>query len=381
MNVYIQELCRALGEQGHTVDVYTRAHDPVDEPVVDLTDNVRLVHLEAGEVNSMNKSAAYSYVDEFVRNLERFRWEHRLRYDLVHSNYWMSGEVGSQVASRWHVPHVTMFHTLGAVKNRLGIGAGEPASRIEAERKVAQECDRIICATEKEKEDLRIHYGAVEERLGVVSCGVDLERFRPLDRGDARRRLGLDGRPLVLYVGRIEFLKGLDRLICAASGLDGHAPAQVLVVGGDDRDRDELQRLGRLSRDLGVGHLVTFEGAVDHSALPLYYNAADVCAIPSYYESFCMVALEALACGTPVVGSRVGCIEALVQDGVNGYKLDDDSPSELARKLLLALSGLPHGSNQRARIRGSVEQFGWSEVAEGVLEQYGQVLHTCAGVA
>ncbi|MFW6150461.1 MAG: glycosyltransferase [Chloroflexota bacterium] len=381
MNVYIRELSRALGEQGHTVDVYTRAHDPVEQQVVELTGNVRLVHLEAGEVNPITKSAAYSYVDEFARNLERFRCEHRLGYDLVHSNYWMSGEVGSCLAKSWHVPHITMFHTLGAVKNALGIGAREPATRIWAERMLTQDCDRIVCATDKEKEDLQAYYGAAGERIGVVSCGVDVERFTPLDRAAARRHLGLDDRPVVLYVGRIESLKGLDRLIRATAQLDGHRPARVLVVGGDERDRDELQRLARLACELGVEHLVTFEGAVEHSALPLYYNAADVCAIPSYYESFCMVALEALACGTPVVGSRVGCIETLVRDGLNGYKLDDDSPSELAQKLLLALAGLPHDSDGRTRVRGSVQGLAWPVVARGILEQYRQVLPTCAGVA
>lgn len=381
MNVYIRELSRALGEQGHTVDVYTRAHNPVEESVVELTDNVRLVHLEAGEVNPMNKSAAYSYVDEFVHNLERFRCEHGLRYDLVHSNYWMSGEVGSCLAAWWHVPHVTMFHTLGAVKNALGIGARESAARIWAERALAYDCDRIICATDKEKEDLWAYYGAAEKKIGVVSCGVDLERFRPLDRVEARRRLGLDERPLVLYVGRIESLKGLDRLIRAAAVLDGHGPAQVLVVGGDNRDRDELQRLEYLSRELGVQHIIAFREAIEHSGLPLYYSAANVCAIPSYYESFCMVALEALACGTPVVGSRVGCIENLVQDGVNGYKLDDETTSELACKLIAALSGLSRDADQRAGIRDSVRQFAWPAVAAGVVEQYRQVLSTCAGVA
>lgn len=380
MNVYIREISRALGEYGHTVDIYTRAHDPIEDSVVQLSDNVRLVHLEAGEVNPLSKATAYSYVDEFACNLDRFRREQGLRYDLVHSNYWMSGEVASCLAAKWGVPHVTMFHTLGAVKNALGIGAREPAARISAERKLARDCDRIICATDREKGDLRAYYGATAQNIGVVSCGVDLERFRPLDRAEARRRLGLDDRPLVLYVGRIESLKGLDRLIRAAAALDGHGPVRVLVVGGDDRDRGELQRLGRLSRELGVGHLVTFKGAVEHSALPLYYNAANVCAIPSYYESFCMVALEALACGTPVVGSRVGCIETLVHDGVNGYRLDDEAPSELARKLLLALSVLPHDAGQRGQIRHSVQQFSWPIIAASVVEQYRQVLSTCVGV-
>jgi len=188
MSIYIRELASELSKQGHLVDIYTRAHDPRDKQIVELGKNTRLIHLEAGEVEDIHKLVMYSYLLDFACNSENFRRRNHLRYDLVFSHYWLSGRVGEYLRGWWHVPHIVMFHTLGAVKNAIGIGEDEPELRLEAERDLAQNCHHIIAATEKEKSDLLRHCGASPDRIGVIPCGVNLELFRPVDKELAKKR-------------------------------------------------------------------------------------------------------------------------------------------------------------------------------------------------
>ena len=213
MSVYIVELARELGKQGHLVDAYTRVHDPNDPQIVDIGQNARLIHLRAGEVEQIHKLAVYSYLPDFACNLEDFRKNNGLQYDLVFSHYWLSAWVGEYLQLWWYVPHIAMFHTLGAVKNAIGIGEDEPELRIETERDLARSCHHIIAPTEKEKEELILHYGSSPERISVVPCGVNLELFQPVDKEVAKQELGFGGERIVLFVGRIEPLKGIEQLI------------------------------------------------------------------------------------------------------------------------------------------------------------------------
>jgi D-inositol-3-phosphate glycosyltransferase len=374
MSVYIRELARELGKLGHTVDIYTRAHDLREEQIVRLGDKARVIHLQAGEIEPIDKLAVYSHLEDFACSLEDFRASNSLRYDVIHSHYWLSGWVGRRIQRWWDVPHVIMFHTLGAIKNAIGVGESEPALRIMAERELVRDCHRIIAATEKGRGELVSYYDASLEKISVVPCGVNLELFRHLDKETARRSLGLNGHNILLFVGRIDPLKGIDKLLMALPKLDTRRNLKLLVIGGDEDSQPEVERLQRLSRSLHIQDSVTFAGIVEQKELPLYYSAADVCVIPSYYESFGLVALESLACGTPIVATRVGGIESVVRQGQNGYMVEDNAPLRLADRVAALLSQKGSGMNSADSIRASVNGFSWSNIAEAIVPEYSAIL-------
>ena len=368
MSVYVRELARELGRRGHLVDVYTRVHDPNEDQVVKLGRKARLVHLKAGG-EDIHKLALYPHLAEFACNLEDFRKRNGIRYDLIHSHYWLSGWVGKWVQQWWGIPHAIMFHTLGAVKN--AVGANETELRTETEKDLATGCNRIIASTERERDDLAYYCGASRETIGVVPCGVNLELFRPMDRERARQILNLDGAKVILFVGRIDPLKGIENLLVADLSRTQHL--QLIVAGGDD---NEIERLKALSRELHIDDSVTFLGSVSQEELPRLYSAADVCVAPSYYESFGLVALESLACGTPVVATRVGGIESLIQQGKTGYIAADNAPQTLADTIARLFSSQNSGIRSAGYIRESVTRFNWANIAEAILKQYQETLRT-----
>jgi D-inositol-3-phosphate glycosyltransferase len=267
-----------------------------------------------------------------------------------------------------------MFHTLGAVKNAVGIGEGEPGLRIQTERELVNGCHRIIGSTRKEKEDLIRYYGASPAKIHIIPCGVNLDLFRPIDKGFARCRLGLNGGSIILFVGRMIPLKGIDRLLMAIACLKGMERPKLVVVGGDEQCRVELERLRSLSQRLMISDSVDFLGFVDHEKLPFFYNAADLCVVPSYYESFGLVALESLACGTPVVATKVGGIQSVIQQGETGYVVSDNAPHRLADKIGLLLSAPKATGETTDFIRASVARFSWSNIAEVIIGEYRAVL-------
>ncbi len=369
MSVYIRELARELGQQGHLVDVYTRVHDPKDPQIINLGQNARLIHLRAGEDEEIHKLAVYSYLPDFACNLENFRKHNSLQYDLVFSHYWLSTWVGKYLQQWWHVPHITMFHTLGAVKNTIGIGEDEPELRIEMERDLARNCHHIIAPTEREKEDLIRHYGASPERIGVIPCGVDLELFQPMDKEIAKQQLGFTDDKIILFVGRIEPLKGIDQLLRAMPYLQNGQGPRLMIIGGDESSQYEIERLQGLSRELHIQGSVTFLGLIKHEQLPYFYSAADACVIPSYYESFGLVALESLACGTPVVATDVGDLRSVIRQGEAGYVVIDNTPRHLADKIALVLSRPSRDTKSALSIRASVSSFSWLNIAEAVIRE------------
>jgi D-inositol-3-phosphate glycosyltransferase len=366
MSVYIRELARELGQQGHFVDIYTRVHDPNDPRIEELVEGVRLIHLKAGKEAKIQKTDVYFTLPEFTFNLENFWEDNGLRYDIVFSHYWMSALVGKYLQEKWQIPYVTMYHTLGAVKNAIGIGEGEPALRIVSERDTVRDCQRIIVATEKEKQDLIRHYGAFPEKIGVVPCGVNMALFKPMDKIAARQKLGLTDEKILLFVGRIDPLKGIDQLLKTMPRLKNSDGIRLIVVGGDENSRAELEGLEKLSVELNIQDSVTFQGLVKQDQLPYYYNAADVCVVPSYYESFGLVALESLACGTPVIAADVGDLRNIIRQGETGYVVADNSPEKLAASIQAILSGPQRDIESVLSIRASVSRFDWSKIAEKV---------------
>lgn len=260
-----------------------------------------------------------------------------------------------------------VFHTLGAVKNAIGIGHREPELRIKTEMRLTRSCQCIIATTERERADLIQHYGALPEGISVIPCGVNLDLFQPLDREIARRQLGFGRGRNLLFVGRIEPLKGVDRLLRAMTYLHHGQQIGAVIIGGDGNSHSEVGRLRKLSRELNIAESVTFLGVIEQERLPWFYSAATACVIPSYYESFGLVALESIACGTPVVATDVGDLGRIIQPGETGYVVPDGSPRSLAQKIAMLLSHLD--TNSALSIRASVTRFSWSNIARQIISR------------
>ena len=379
MSVYIRELARELGSRGHKVDIYTRLNGTGHNHIIDLYENVRLIHLSAGNNGYVRKLALYYYLADFFRALEKFKNQQNLRYDLIHSHYWLSGRLGSWVQERWNIPHIVMFHTLGVVKNIVGLAEQEPDLRLATERKLAQTCQRILAPTAMEKQNLIKFYNAADEKIGVVPCGVNLDLFYPQNKKAARQLLGFDeNTSIALYVGRFDPIKGIDRLLKAVARLRRHQRMQLVVIGGDGPETNEFQNLQRLAHEVGVQDAVTFLGRIEQKKLPPYYSAADVLVIPSHYESFGLVGLESLACGTPVVSTRVGAMSAILQNGRAGLLVDNAESVSLANSIAAIFTRQRAGEFSAARVRPVVCQFGWENVASGIIEEYGAVFKNSA---
>jgi len=371
MNVYVRELSRTLAATGIQVDIFTRAHQPGENMVSYPSAGVRLVHIPAGARLEMDKLEQHAHIQELSGNLEAFVEQDGAKYDLIHSHYWLSADAGRELSRRWGIPHLVMFHTLGAVKAGLAVERGESQARLLAEKSAVQSCRRIIAATGREKRDLVRLYDAAPEKIAIIPLGVNLEYFQPQDQQAARRRLGWpEDVPLLLYVGRIEPLKGIDRIVCALSLLGGCPQTRLLVVGGDEQAEEDTAALKALAGQLGLGVRVLFREAVPQAELPFYYSAADVTVVASYYESFCLVILESLACGTPVVSTDVGVAGSVIVSGENGEMTADNDPARLASALARVLAADYGSSARKEAIRASVMGYGWDVVAGRVAAEY-----------
>ncbi|MFA5079187.1 MAG: glycosyltransferase, partial [Dehalococcoidia bacterium] len=307
MNVYIRNLCLQLEKLGVAADVYTCCHEG-NEPCNFSAPACRtgLVHINAGASGHGRTDHAL----DLAQAVEVYCRDRGLRYDIIHSHYWLSGLAGSYLKQMWDVPHITMFHTLGSLKNGSLPGLREPDYRIAAERSVMSSCDRIIASTSLEKQGIVSRYGADADKISVIPCGVNTTLFHPVPTPEARAACGLPQKKTLLFVGRPDPIKGLDNLLQAVSLLGRENDLQLVIAGCGDQ---WMSGSGQ-SADCGSGGLgdrVIFTGPVDHEKMYLYYNAADLCVIPSYYESFSLTALEAVSCGTPVLATCVGEIPEL----------------------------------------------------------------------
>ncbi len=374
MNVYVRELARELGRMGVFVDVFTRSQNPTIPRVVRLAERARVIHLPAGPQAPMARERVHAHLEEFVDGVEAWRAGEGRDYDLVHANYWLSGVVGLTLRARWGAPLVQMFHTLGALKNGAGVAAErEPALRVAEERRIVAAADRLVAANAIERAGLVSAYGADLARVAVIPCGVDTDLFTPGAAGAARAALGLDAGPLLLYVGRIAPIKGLDTLLDAVGCLRGAgSPARLAVIGGeaDEPVEGHESLIRRRAAALGLGDAVTFVGAQPQERLRDWYVAADVTVLPSYYESFGMVALEAMACGSPVVASRVGGLQSTVRDGVTGLLVPEGDPCALAETVARVLGD----GALRWRLGREGQRWAaghrWPCVAEAICREY-----------
>lgn len=389
MNVYVRELARELGRRGTAVDIFTRAQRRGEPQIVEVGPNARVITLRTGPAAPYDKNWVLDYIPEFVQRIRCFADGQDLHYDLIHSHYWLSGVAAIELRKMWGVPVVHMFHTLGAMKNQIATTPiwGETDERVAIEGRLLREADVIVAATRLDRAQMQFHYGIEAERAVVIPCGVDTTMFRPHDQAEARQRMGLPPRPakIVAFVGRIEPLKGLDTLLRAMALLADRAfvprsELHLVVVGGDahaheDQWGGEERRLRALVHELGIADMVRFVGSRTQGQLPLLYSAADVVAVPSHYESFGLVALEAQACGTPVVASRVGGLTFTVEDGVSGFLEPWDDPAAFAGRIeaLVLHEGLREEMGAHAIV--NAQQYAWPRITDQVFALYRSVEH------
>lgn len=376
MNVCVRELARQLARQEMQLDVYTRQVYPYDEAVTDFEQGARLIRLPAGPWGPLDKQGLFDALPEFTAGLRAFAEREGKAYILIHAHYWLSGWSAIQLKETWGTPVVQSFHTLGQVKN-LAAQPGEetePSLRIEHERQVIQRADRVIVATEVEREQVISLYDADPEKLRTVPCGVDTELFRPIPRAEARRVVGVSPEDKVaLFVGRLEQQKGLDVLFPALARIHqqvGH-PLTFLIIGGDRRrEAQKLEQLRQRAEELGISCHVRLPGLIEQRCLPYYYSAADVCAMPSYAESFGMVAVEAMACGTPIVASRVGGLQLTVRDGVTGYLVPPRDVESLAERMIQILRDPALRDRLGAAGIERAQEYSWQTIATGLRQVY-----------
>lgn len=387
MNVYVRELSRELGRQGVAVDIYTRSQDPHTPLITNLAPNVRVFAVRVGPAAPYDKNWVLDYLPEFVHRIRCVADGEDIHYDVIHSHYWLSGVAALELRQAWGTPVIHMFHTLGAMKNTIARGdEAETEQRIAIERMLLHEVDRVVAATPLDRAQMLEHYDAECERIVVVPCGVDVEHFHPIAHQIARNELGVPPHPhrMLLFVGRIEPLKGIDTLLRSMALLAEQQPALrgdicLAIIGGDRRETpdqwsSEMRRLRRLQGELGIGHLVTFQGSQDQRKLPLFYSAADMVVVPSHYESFGMVALEAMACGTPVIASNVGGLRYTVRDGETGLLVPREDPEALAEKISLLLNDEPLRLQLGRNGVQAAQRYSWAAVAQDIRELYDHVV-------
>jgi D-inositol-3-phosphate glycosyltransferase len=383
MNVYVRELSRFLGQQGIAVDVYTRRQDPWEPTVVPFGPRARVIHLHAGPAAPYAKHRVWDHLPEFVEGVLAFATSQDVHYDLLHSHYWLSGWVALQLRQLWALPMVYMSHTLGYPKNAAAqqVWEQEPPRRLLVEYEILKHSDALVAESPASKQHMVQEYGVDPARVQIIPCGVDTLLFRPQNRQQARRALALpEAAPLVLFVGRLQPLKGLDTLLRAMHLVRQQYPTlQTLIVGGgldtdDPHEAAELERLRALAAHLDLMPHLAFIKAQSQETLVQYYTAADVFVLPSHYESFGMVALEAMACGTPVVASQVGGLTSTIVHERTGLLAPVGDWQAFARAISRVLASPTlrdmwgYASVQRA------QTYAWPRVVERNVQLYHRLI-------
>lgn len=382
MNVYISQTAVEMARRGVAVEVFTRATSSDQPPVVELAPGVLVRHVPAGPFEPLSRDELPAQLCAFTSGVLRAEAFHEPGYyDLIHSHYWLSGQVGWLARDRWGVPLVHTAHTLAKVKNAAMADGDtpEPRTRVFGEEQVVAEADRLVVNTAVEAHQLIGLYGADPRAVRTVSPGVDLDRFRPGSQAASRAALGLPQDAVVLaFAGRIQPLKAPDVLLRAAAQLVGDDPALaerlvVLVAGGPSgTGLEQPQALRELADSLGIGDLTRFLPPQSGEHLVHVYRAADVVAVPSYNESFGLVALEAQACGTPVVAAEVGGLPVAVRHGVSGLLVPSHRAGDWATALRrVALEVATHAEFARGAVRHA-SRFSWARTTDTLLEAYSE---------
>ncbi|MBI3577412.1 glycosyltransferase [Candidatus Gottesmanbacteria bacterium] len=390
-NVYILEMSRALGRLGWTVDVFVRWSFRKTSQIAKVSETVRVIRIPAGPIKFIPKEELFPLMPKYIESFLAFKEKNNLDYLLIHGNYYNSAYAAVEAAAKLGIPTVNTFHTLGVVKQKaLGSFDPSPADRIEHEKEVLNRLDRIIATSPQMKDDLVNLYAVPAKKIATIGEGVNLKRFYPIPTLIARRVLRWpQNQHIILYIGRIERRKGIDTLVSAIAQLlkkPGIERKNVwcIVSGGEPKSRwkkelpvvkAERERLSKLAEKEGVADVVRFIGGVSPEELPYYYSGADVTCVPSYYEPFGLVPLESMACGTPVVASKVGGLQYTIRDGKTGYLVPAHDATAFADKLLFLLQ---HPQAKKMMRENGLERvahsFTWEAVGEKMSAFYNDLL-------
>ena len=379
-NIAVAELACGLAEVGYSVDVFTRSTSSTEPEIVLWKPRIRIIHVVAGPRQQLAKEVLLPYMDEFAQNMGRFIHQQATPYRLVHAHFFMSGLVALKLKQQFKLPFVITFHALGLVRRiHQGADDGFPAERISLERRIVQEADGIVALCPQDSVDLITLYGASPSKTTIIPNGYNPEVFFPVGQAMARQQLGLDPKaPLLLQLGRLVPRKGIATVIRALALLNQKQaiPAQLLIVGGDSRCADvaltpEIGRLQQVASDLGVAEQITFTGNRERHELRYYYSAADAFVTTPSYEPFGITPLEAMACGTPVVGSAVGGIKHTVLANKTGFLVPPNDPAALAARLAMLLSSKNlRDQFSRAAIQHVRSGYTWQQVARQTSDLY-----------
>lgn len=387
MNVYVRDLARALGREGIHLDVFTRSQDEhVPHVLHDLGFGNRVAHIPSGPEYPLPKEELVTHIPEFVKNILEFAEKKECCYDLIHSHYWMSGIAAEQLAEEWDAPIIQMFHTLGKLKQQVAQNAEEAEGeyRIKGELQVIQRVEKIIASTTTEQAQLVDLYGADPAKIDVISPGVDTSYFYPIPPDEAKEYVGIpEEKKMILFVGRIEPLKGIKTLLQAIGDLHDNGKSGkdlcLAVIGGELESKNgqesaDLKLLNGLRDEYGLGDMVTFLGKRSQDSLPYYYSAAELVVMPSHYESFGMVALESMACGTPVIASLVGGLIHLVEDGVTGYHVPVEDPIALSHCISRLLEDKALRYRMGHNAFAFAQKYDWNNISERMIQAYYELI-------
>lgn len=382
LNVYVMRVAEQMAANGVECDIFTRRINPDAPEITEVAPGIRVINIHAGPERGLHKDLLRTLVGRFAAGIERFSAVNG-PYEVIHAHYWLSGLAGLRLRDALNIPLVMTFHTLARVKDATrGDDAAEPLFRRGAEDQIVRRADVLVAATDIERDQLVTEYDADPRKVRVVNPGVDLDLFKPSDRSIARQVWGMSDAPTILFVGRIQKLKGPHIAIGALARLKKMVPDAELLIVGDESPRTrfgERQRLRLLVRTYRVARRVRFLDPVPHAELPSLMSAADVVVIPSASESFGLVALEAAACGTPVVATNVGGLRRLVVDDETGCLVDRRTASGFARALSRVLADPATRQRLGDNARRLASNFPWSATARGLVEAYASVT-ACEGV-
>jgi len=378
-NVYVTELAKELAKQGYDIDIFTRKDDAALPKIVPIFSGVRVIHVDAGPAIPIPKEELLVYMDDFRRNMVAFIQQEHIVYRLVHANFWMSALVGFQLKKLYGIPLVVTFHALGKVRRfHLGQQDRFPDERIKIEEKIARKADCIIAECPQDKEDLINIYDANPAHIAIVPCGFSPTEFYPIAKKEARKHLKLPVNDrIILQLGRMVPRKGIDNVIKSLKYIE-YARVRLVVVGGEGGKKQflaspEYKRLKRIAVEYGKNAIVEFVGPKGREQLKYYYNAADVFISTPWYEPFGITPLEAMACGTPVIGSNVGGIKYSVLNGITGYLVEPKQPVQLAQAVqrLFETDSQQMGRNAIQRVN---QMFTWQKVSNTMSRIYDMLI-------
>lgn len=381
LTVYVLALAEQLADRGVAVDIFTRRNSELQPEVVSLRPGVRVVSIEAGPTEPVPKDDLYCYLPDFASEMALFSLRDGVRYDVVHTHYWLSGWVGHLLKRYWNAPVVHMYHTLAHLKNAVsGPSGGESPLRLRIERELLRLLDFFVAPNPDERAELVWGLGAHDSRICTIPPGIDMNKFQPSNQDQARKELGLPDAPIVLFVGRIDPIKDLDTLLEAFARIEpgaGQTAPYLAIIGGDAchctgelRLDAELQQLQQRAEAIGIDDRLLLLGSQPQEMLPRYYSAATVCVMPSLYESFGLVVVEAMACGLPVIATRVGGMRFTVEEGASGLLVPRRDPARMAEAIEQVIYDRDLHATFQIGARQAAIRFSWHTVGAAVLSLY-----------